>query len=104
MLKSNSKIKPIRYWKIKQIKSQIYLNFLALCLEKKVENAWKKRRTIEYVRSTLQEWDYVFRLNDLLDMNNRQSIELQWSQGQNAQLIREQIEKFGEARHILCHL
>ena len=95
-IKSQIKIRPIRHRKEEKIKAHIYLCYLSLWLSKYIENKWKAKGLTTEVTTTLKEWNKDLAFCEKIDQN-KNLIEINWNEGKNAMLVKEKLEKYGEA-------
>ena len=100
MAKTSLKIRPIRHWKKRRITAHIYVNYLALWLVKYIEGQWRARDYPQQVVPTLRDWDQALRYTELLDKDHQTTVGYEWTKGEQARRVMEQLKILGELKAI----
>jgi len=98
MAKTSLEIRPIRHWKKRRITAHIYVNYLALWLLKYIERRWRGLGYTREVVPTLRDWDQALRYTELLDKDHQTPVGYEWTQGEQARRVMEQLKALGELK------
>jgi len=98
MAKTSLEIRPIRHWKKRRITAHIHLNYLALWLVKYIEGQWRGLGYPREVVPTLRDWDQALRYTELLDKDHQTTVGYEWTQGEQARRVIEQLKALGELK------
>lgn len=94
--KSFLDIRPIRHWKKRRITAHIYLNYLCLWMVKYIEKQWRALNYTHEVVPTLRDWDDALRYTELLDKEHQTTVGYEWTKGEQARRVIEEITALGE--------
>lgn len=98
--KTSLEIRPIRHWKKNGITAHIYLNYLCMWLVKYIEKQWRQKGCTDEVVPTLRCWDDALRYNELLDKQHKKPLGYEWTRGERARQIIQEIENLGETNRV----